>query len=143
MPNDLAPLVEMYRQTMAQQQQYQNDLLARSDLAQAQQAKQQQDLEKRTEISDQVKDVYNNVGNIVTRDFHTLEAFLTDYNNNLENERAHELGVDAPHASTDLAPALVNAHEERWSFDTPSFSEEERQFAEEDRQLAENDTINS
>ncbi len=139
--NALNEMGQIYRQFMAQEERQQADLLARADAAQEKQLKQQKDLQTRSEIAEKVKDVYSSVGNDVTRDSNTLAAYLTDYNNHLENEHAQKLGVEAPHASGDLAPALVNAHEERWSFETPSFSEEERQFTREDRQLTEDDHL--
>ena len=135
--NSLSQITDIFRQQAAQQQRNQDDLNARADAAQALQTRRQDSLERKTVISDQVKDVYSHVANIVSRDFNTLGDYLTSFNNDLENSRAHELGLDAPHASVSMAPDLPT-HEERWER-PPSFEDEEREFRNADRHLLSDD----
>lgn len=141
MSNDLAPLLDIYRQTTEQQRQLHDELIARQDAAQEIQRKQQADLEKRTELSDQYKDISSKVGSVVERDFSLLGTYLDNYNKDLENAHAIELGLDAPHASSSLARDLALGQEMRWLDSGPDFAAEEREFHQEDRDITQNDNL--
>ncbi len=132
-------LRDIHGQTMAQEQRLHDDLMARQDAADRLQAKHQEELERRTELTDQYKDVASKVGSIVERDFSVLGAYLDNYNKDLENAHAIELGLDAPHATTELSQDLSVTRDMRWLDSGPDFDAEERDFQREDREISQND----